>query len=807
MQGRSFSAIRVPYLLLAWCAGAWCAGIGAAAMFGADAWPLAIATGGGALAMAMVRRNPMAAACAVVLPAIFLAGVAREQMSHRPMPDDAVAHYNDGVAMRIRGVLRDDPDVGDTSQRFAISVREIQRAGDWHEASGGVLVRTPLLPEYRAGDMVELEGKLETPPRLQDFDYAAYLARRGIGSVMEYPEARTVGHDEPSVVRRILLNARRTLSDGLALSLPEPQAALAQGVLLGERSALPADVRDDLNATNTSHLVVVSGGNVVLVSMYSTLLFGLVLRRRWAVVLSIAVVVAYAALVGLSPPVFRATVMGIVLILAQVSGRRSNGLTSLLLAAAIMCGLQPSVLADVSFQLSFAATAGILYLATPLRRGIIDAMGAATGRTELPRWLGAAFVEPAAVTLAAMLATAPLLALNFERVSLVALPANLLIVPAFPFILGASFIAAVGGTLPVGHLVLGTPAYALLSYWLGVASWFAALPGAAAVLDGYTRPWALATYAAAITIAVVTRRTLLSGGLTRLAPSRPMRWRVAARRGLYVAPAFLLVVSAGWLANGASNERRLEVTVLDVGQGDAILIETPSGRDVLVDGGPGRAVLRGLGDELAWNDRALDLVIVTHTQSDHALGLLDVLDRYDVRRVAHGAPADDSMLARRLAAAVDAEGAVVQDVGAGDWFDLGDGLRLDVLSPPPARELDEGNDASVVLRLVFGKVSFLLTGDVEAGAERAIAENGAEVASTVLKVAHHGSATSSTRAFLDAVQPSVAVISSGAENQFGHPHKDVVGRLDDYAAIFNTAERGAVHFETDGERLWIETDD
>jgi len=798
--------VRVPYMLLALAAGAWLAGIAAAATFGDGAWPLALAAAFSGVTLAMVRRSPAVAAYALLLPLIFAAGIAREHTSHHPLPDDAAAHFNSGVAMRIRGVLGDDPEIGDTSQRFAVSVREIQRNGAWDGASGGVLVRGPLLPRYHSGDIVELEGNLEAPPRIEDFDYAAYLARRGIASVMEYPRTRIIGHDDDNIARATILRARRTLSHGLALALPEPQASLAQGVLLGERSALPSDVRDDLNATNTSHLVVVSGSNVVLVAGFCTLIFGWFVRRRHAALLSIAAVLAYAALVGLSPPVLRATIMGIVLITAGVSGRRTNGVTSLLLAAAIMAGWQPSVVRDVSFQLSFGATAGILYLSSPLRRWIVDTLGWTLGRAELPRWVNPLFAEPASVTIAAMLATTPLLALNFGRVSLVSLPANLLIVPAFPFILLTSLVAAVGGAIPHAHLIAGAPAYALLTYWLRVAAWFASLPGATSTLDGYTTPYAIATYTAVTALAIWIRRAMTPGGLTQLAPSRSMRWRTAARRALYLAPAALLAVSAGWLASGSSQAGRLEVTVLDVGQGDAILIETPGGRNVLVDGGPGRAVLRGLGDEMAWRDRSIDLVVLTHAQADHATGLLDVLGRYDVRRIVTSPSGDNSLIERTLTRAASGEGAAIERVTAGTSFDLGDGVRLDVLSPPAGADGAAGNDASIVLRLVWRDVSFLLTGDIEANTEEALVESGIDLRATVLKVAHHGSKTSSTAAFLDAVRPPVAVVSSGAKNRFGHPALEVVDRLDDYADIYNTGTNGAVHFETDGRRLWIETE-
>jgi competence protein ComEC len=611
-----------------------------------------------------------------------------------------------------------------------------------------------------------------------------------------------IGHTDANVLRATLLRARRTLSDGLTLALPEPQAALAQGVLLGERSSLPRDLRDDLNATNTSHLVVVSGSNIVLVSSFCTLLFGWFVRRRWAMALSIGVVLAYAALVGLSPPVYRATVMGIVLILAGVSGRRTSGATSILLAGALMTAWQPWAIRDLSFQLSFAATAGILYLASPVRHWIVDGVGWLVRRDTLPRWVNPLFAEPASITVAATLATAPLLALNFERVSLMSLPANLLVVPAFPLILFASFVAAVGGSIPQLHLVAGTPAYALLTYWLSVTAWLADLPAASASAGGFTTPWAIVSYGVALTFAIWVRRAMAGGRLTQLAPSRPMRWRVAARRALYVAPPMVLLVSAGWLAGGASGDARLQVTVLDVGQGDAILIETPSGRDVLVDGGPGRAVLRGLSNEMPWHDRSIDLVVVTHDDADHATGLLDVLARYDVERFAsRTSDGEGSLLAQALDDAIRAEGATLVAAGA---FDLGDGVRLDVVDPPGAPS--SGNDSSMVLRLSWRDVSFLLAGDIEARAEQALLASSGDLAATVLKVAHHGSRTSSTAAFVDAVRPSVAVISSGEGNRFGHPDEGVVERLAAYSDVYDTASDGAVHFETDGRRLWVDTD-
>ncbi len=792
-------------MALAWVSAAWIAGTAAQATLGRGAWPLALAVAAATASVYVVRREQRALVYALVLPALFLLAAARYEHAQPHLADDAAARFNDGVAMRIRGVLRDDPDAGDTSQRFAVSVRAVELRGAWQPASGGVLVRTGLLPRYRSGDVLELEGKLESPPHVDGFDYADYLAQRGIASTTAFPVARVAGHEDDGIAHATVLHVRRTLSHALALSLPEPQASLAQGVLLGQRSALPRDLADDLNTTNTSHLVVVSGSNVVYVSMFATLFFGWFVGRRRAMLLSLAAVIAYAALIGLSPPVLRAMIMGMLVVLASVSGRRGSAITALAFAGAIMAGLDPRIVRDVSFQLSFAATAGILYLSSPFRKWLIELTGVALRLDEVPRWLDRYVAEPLAMTLAAIVSTAPLLALNFGRLSLVAVPANLLVVPAFPFILAASLAAALGGLLPQYRLLFSAPAYYILTYWIELAHWFAALPHAAVGSGNYSEAAAAATYGAIIAAGALFVRFVRAPAVSRLAESRPLNVRRLRAAAMIAVPAAVLVASAGF-AIWPSAPPRLSVTVLDVGQGDAILIRTPSGQDVLVDGGPGGAVLRGLGDELPWRDRSIEMLILTHPQSDHLLGLLDVLARYDVRRVLAGPGVQPTEGYRAWTAAVNGERRAIEIAKQGTVFDLGDGVRLEVLGPDETEAADEQiNNTGAVLRIVWGEVSFLLTADIEAKAERALLDDGGDLHATVLKVPHHGSKTSSSRAFLDAVQPRIAVVSSGRDNPFGHPAPEVVDRLDGYATVYNTAASGAVHFETDGHTLWVTT--
>jgi competence protein ComEC len=247
--------------------------------------------------------------------------------------------------------------------------------------------------------------------------------------------------------------------------------------------------------------------------------------------------------------------------------------------------------------------------------------------------------------------------------------------------------------------------------------------------------------------------------------------------------------------------------VLDVGQGDAILIETPSGNRVLIDGGPSESVLAAaLGRHLPFYDRRIDLVAATHPQSDHIGGLPVALDRYDVGAVIDTGVEPESAVAEHWRGALDASGVMTFTPTRGQKFDLGDGAALTVVSPrvdpplPPANL----NDTSLVLRLTYGQFSMLFTGDLGPAGEIAIGEMGTSLRSTVLKVSHHGSRTSTSADFLDLVHSSVAVISVGNDNRFGHPAPDVLDRLVGQS-ILRTDESGDITLETNGQAVWVFT--
>jgi competence protein ComEC len=695
----------------------------------------------------------------------------------------------------VRGVVVSEPEERLRSQRFVVRVDSLREVDAWVETSGRVQVTARLFPRYRYGDVAELHGGIETPPRFESFDYREYLARRGIVSVALLPRIQVLESGRGSMLQRTLIALREPFGRALERSLPEPESALARGILLGQRASIPTDLTSDFNDAGISHLVAISGYNVMLIAAFVTAGLGWLTGRRQATLIAMLLVVAYAAFVGGSPSVLRAALMAQVMLGATLAGRPGSALRGVLIAGAVLVAWQPLIIDDVSFQLSFAATLGIVLLAERARAWL-------QGRLSfLPEGAAAFFSEQLSVTVAASVAVLPVIATSFGRLSIVSLPANLLAVPVFPLTLAASFVTAAAGAVDEGAgRFVGEFAILPLSFlvWLGRTA--ADLPLAALSLGDVGLVESLLLYALGGTLVLLLSRRKPLQDEDR--PRGPRLSPALAASALLLALALPL-----WLGVFDDGHDRLRVTVLDVGQGDAILIETPSGHRLLMDGGPsGAALMQALGRELPATARRIDLLVLSHAQDDHVTGLVEVLQRYEVLGVLEGPLAGETAAYRAWAEELERRQVPVHRAIAGDSLDLGHGVRVEVISP--GLRLIEGtrddlNNNSVVLRLVHGQVSFLLTGDLAAEGEIALLESGFDLSSMALKVGHHGSDSSTTPEFLEAIRPALAVISAGAENNFGHPSPSVRLRLAGIPSL-RTDKNGDVRMTTDGERLWVE---
>jgi competence protein ComEC len=757
----------------------------------------------------------------ICLLALF-GGWLRFPSSLPPPNEDSLYSYNDAGIVELQGMVAEEPDVENTYSSLTFLVHEITVDGDTKRTSGTALIRVPRYPAYHYGDVLEVNGQLETPSQSQDFDYRSYLEHQGIYSVMYYPDVEVLEHGQGSKPLQWIYSLRERLAASLARALPEPQGSLAQAILLGLRGNIPDSLQQAFSRTGTAHLLAISGLHMsIIIAIFlslGVLLFGR--RRSIYIWLTLGFTWLYALLAGMHPPIIRAAIMGSLFVIAVYLGRQGSAIIALAFAAAVMVGIQPGLLWSVSFQLSFLAMAGLILffprLQTWGRKGISKILGDREALMAAGNMMSDVF----AASLAATVAVAPLIAYNFGIISLVGLPATFFALPALPFIIiVGALVAFVGLVVAFAAQILGWLAWLFLSYLVLLVRGFDALPYSSLNVATIS-PWYILGYYAVLAgvIALLSYRTRLTDISSRLTSGMQKVAQGISKPRLGFSPKWLVlpllvVAVVVWSMALTMPDNRLHVSFFDVGQGDSILIQTPSGQNILIDGGPdSQRINLGLSEKLPFWDRTIDLVVSTQPQADHVTGLVEVLQRYNVAQVLESGVSYDSSIYQEWCNFIEDKGIEHDVVCVGQEIDFGDGIKMEVLNPPAIlwqETSDDVDNNGVVLRLSWGNVSFLFTADIRADTEFELIGQRANLKCTVLKVAHHGSKTSTTSQFLAAADPEVAVICVGADNSFGHPSAEVLDRLTDRldeGNVYRTDENGTIEFITDGETLWVKTD-
>jgi competence protein ComEC len=749
----------------------------------------------------------------------LLSGGLRFPSSLPPVDEHSLYSYNDTGIVEIQGTVADELDIRDRYCLLTFSASEIIVNGERKEVSGTALIRVPRYPAYHYGDVLKVTGELETPSQFEDFDYKSYLARQGIYSVIYYPGVEVLDHGQGLKPLQWIYSLRERLSASLARALPEPQGSLAQAILLGLRGNIPDSLYEAFSRTGTAHLLAISGLHIsIIIAMllsFGILVFGR--RRSIYIWLTLGLMWLYALLAGMHPPIIRAAIMGSLFLIAEYLGRQRSAIIALAFAAAVMVGIQPHLLWSVSFQLSFLAMAGLIllypYFQVWGRKGVASLFGA----RERIAAAGSIVTDGFAATLAAIVAVGPLIAYNFGVVSLVALPATFFSLPALPFIIvTAALVAFVGLLASLAAQILSWLAWLFLSYLVFVVQGFDALPHSSLEVTTVStwHIWGYYVILAGVIASLNHRKQLvdffsrLTSGIQKVAQGIP-KPRLGFSMKWLILP-LLVVAILVWSVALTTPDDKLHVSFLDVGQGDAILIQTPNGQDILVDGGPDpQKINLELSEKLPFWDRTIDLVVCTQPQADHVTGLVEVLQRYKVKQVIEPGVSYNSSIYREWCNLIEDKGIEYSIAWAGQEIDLGNGIKMEVLNPPEGLfegTSDDVDNNGVVLRLSWSKVSFLFTADIREEIEFELIGQRANLKSTVLKVAHHGSETSTTSQFMAAVDPEVAAISVGADNTFGHPSPEVLKRLIDQLGednIYRTDEDGTIEFITDGDRLWL----
>lgn len=752
---------------------------------------------GAVVAALLGQRSPFITFLALV--GMTFAGALRYLMATGVTGDPRhIVHYaeQEGPVV-LQGVAISWPDQRPGRALVTLRVGQLVLPHQTASVRGKALLslRTDRCP-IRYGDSLHVEGFLRLPRDQRnpgEFDYREYLRARGVYAVISCRSMECVHYVEGGhgswLLGKVVYPLRRRITCTIDRSLRGEQAAFLKGLLVGERGEIPAELRQAFATTGVVHVLAVSGLHVGFVLLIAGSLWS-VLRMPSGVrfAFTCVVLVLFVLLTEARPPVVRASIMAAVLLGSTALRRRSNVYNSLGVAGLVVLLINPLELFQAGCQLSFAAVASIVSLYRGVQNSITRVWMRAVERDS---FLGTSVLPLLCVSLAAQLGTLPLTAYYFGRVPIISLVANLLVVPTVGVIVAFGYTTVLVSLLSwsVAKLYAASNWLLLTALIRGVA-WLGDLPFSSVA---YVRPRLLHAVA-------------YYGLLACVFHLRERHWRL--RTLVFI---LLLATTALW-ADAFRPRATLEATVLDVGQGDAIFLRFANGRCLLVDAGPadssydaGRQVIepflryRGV--------RRLDGLVVTHPHNDHCGGATHLLRSLPVGAIlASGQAAAEPfyLTLRRVADSLKVPWRVVQ---AGEELSGWEPAALFVLHPSPEFVRAGGappyglNNSSVVLLAVYGRTRLLLTADAEGAAEQAMLRFGPLLRSQVLKVAHHGSRTSSGEAFLAEVAPEVAVLSVGAWNPHGLPSAEVLARLARQGAlIWRTDRQGAAVLRSNGQQ-------
>jgi competence protein ComEC len=766
--------------------------------------------------------------------------------------------------LQWHGRLRDEPARLPWGYGYEIELSGVEFEGALRTIRGGLrLSFTPqqdgtTMPELHAGDDVAVLAEARRPPVFRDegaFDRRAYLAQQNVNltGTLRAPELiARVAYATPTAGTR-LARVRRRLRDEIdELFAGTPQSAgVLRAMLLGDRSFVDRAEAADFQKTGVFHVLVVAGLHVGAIA-FALYWLGRKLRLSplWTMSFTLALLFAYVAVVDERPPVLRAALMATLVILSGFFFRRLELLNSAAVAALILLVAKPLAVRDSSFQLTFVAIGCIAGLAVPwLENSVQPYVRALRGWRDVTRdaahepraaqfridlrslahWISAKLPqrfgnvtgnglvgglaltfrvwELLVITMALQLGMLPLMARDFHRITLSAPFVNLAAVPLTGIVVPLGFLSlATGLILPSAGKLLAIPLGWLTALLVHTVQWFAHLPRWSYRIPGPPFWLVLLFFFTGILLAAV------------------FRFKNPLQRKLLGGLCSAWIIGALTIATYPFGEKwargKLEVTALDVGQGDSLLVVFPSGKAMLIDGGgafsgfPGRDLHYGVdpGEEAVspylWSRgfKKLDIVALTHAHQDHIGGLTAILGNFRVGKLWIGREVSSQAVARLEELARERK-IIIEHELRGKSFGW-DGVVGEFLWPDVAPEeiaSSAKNNDSLVLRLHYGNRTMLLPGDAEKESERAIlAENNAEtLRADVLKVGHHGSKNSTTPELLAAVQPQIGIISAGEGNLYGHPSPELLERLEHAGVrILRTDRDGAVHVLTDG--TWLE---
>ncbi|MGE5774679.1 MAG: ComEC/Rec2 family competence protein, partial [Chloroflexota bacterium] len=726
---------------------------------------------------------------AFILLCAFSFGAVRYQISVPHFDAFNIAFYNDrDYDLLITGTLTEPPDYRDNYTNLRLSVTQVDTGDGDLPANGLLLARVSNNQVFHYGDIVRLRGKLKTPPENEDFSYRDYLAAEHIHSYMTNAEATVLPGRGGNPFSTILYSLKEKSLENIYRLFPDPESSLLAGILLGVDTGLTKELQQAFKNTGTAHIIAISGFNISIIAGIFFALFSRLLgsRRVLATVLAALGIAFYTVLVGGDAAVVRAAIMGTLALFARQVGRRQTALNTLLAVAMVMCLVNPLYLWDVGFQLSFFATLGLILYAEPFSQfanGIITRLFPNSTTEKVT----ALFSEFVLLTLAAQVTTIPIMAYHFQRISLVSFLANPFILPAQPAVMILGGLAVILSLIwfPLGQIA-GWVAWPFVVYTIRLVELFDRIPHGTIFL-GDLSIW--------IVIFVYIVLFSVTFGWSRL-----KEWFQSMKRDQIKIPAGLGLVALVlallliWRAAAAVPDKRLHVTFLDVGSAEAVLIKTPTGKHVLIDGGPSATALSDeLGRRLPTFNRKLDWLIVAGTEENDVAALPRVIERYPPDAVLWSGNIEASFSSRVLNEYLSVSDIQVVNAEAGQTLDLGDGATLRALTVGPR---------GAVLLIEWQNFRLLLPVGMSFEALNELKEGASVGPVNILSLADAGYAASNPPEWITNLNPELVLLNVSAADENGMPDSDVLESVKGYE-LFRTDKNGWVEITTDGEQMWI----
>lgn len=743
--------------------------------------------------LAQALSYPIGLPLATFLIAFGLGGWRYQWEREKVQAFTVVVYQSIGREVALQGVVSAYPDQRDTYTALTVAVESLTIEGRIVAQSqkaalplGTVLVRASPFEDWRYGDRLLVLGRLELPPESEDFSYRAYLARKEILGFLPRAEVTLLDRHRGNFFYRAVYDFRQRCLTALLKAFPEPQASLLAGILLGIESGIPTRVRQAFIDSGTMHIVAISGFNITLLAGLFMAILSRTLGRWRGMVASMGLIGVYVVLVGANASVVRAGIMGVLSLFAAQIGRRQSGGNSLVFVAALMALFEPDVLWDVSFQLSFAATLGLVLYASPLNEWAVRQL-ARLMQAETAQRAGTLLSEWTLFTLAAQLTTLPILLYHFRHLSLIAFLVNPLILPVQPSVMVGGGMAMFLALLyaPLGQLAASL-VLPLVTYTIRMVEWSAALPYSSVRLSSIPLYGVVIFYLALFTVTKFHQKL------------RPLfgEFKPLPLVGLLA----LLTVSI-WQTALSAPDGRLHLILLDVSRpsqsSEALLIQTPQGRWVLINGGDSASrLLDALDRWLPLAKRRLDWVVIAGARQAQIGGIGELIERGRVANLWWAIPQAQNNAATAIQRAAKESQVPIHLAQVGQSLDLGQGARLSLIAQ---------GERGAVFVLEWQRFRAFLPFGLDSALRQEVLESGQLRPAALWLLANNGFSWYNPPQFLYRLQPQLVWLSVAQGDWYGLPHAETIASLQGYT-LLRTDLHGWIHLQTDAEHLWVQVE-